>query len=444
MAALAIEACSVCCENINSTNRKPVVCKCSFNCCLKCAKRYIMDTSSQEAHCMSCKVVWHNDFLHENFSKSFIMGDYRASKEMAFFEEEKTFLPALQGIAINRLNTEKQMQKIERYRELLRKNEDYEDQLVSDQRKNRKMLVDKINIAQQKITNLGKDQPEKEKRLFMMKCIVSECRGFLDESFVCGLCNTHACKHCHTIKAEAHVCKQDDVATVDELKKTTKPCPKCYVLIYKTDGCDQMFCVKCHTPFSWKTGLVAQGPVHNPHYFEALRAGVIQEARHRVHQGECGPAPDFSHVNHFFQHMQKREKDGIVNASIALKFYMRMIHHREVTLPKCLNRGVTDEDRIKFLINKMDEKKFKQLVFQRKQNALRKRDEQQLVEQYVSIMEEIYRMFVSRSTNMTILELVTQLNELNGITVKSLQKLDDVYDFVGVSGITKMLLGDLY
>jgi len=402
-----------------------------------------MDTSSQEAHCMSCKVVWRNDFLYEHFSKSFIMGDYRSSKEMAFFEEEKTFLPPLQTIAINRLNIEKQMKKIERYQDLMKQNDEYEDQLVSEQRKNRKMLLDKISIAQEKVNNLVKDHPEKEKRLFMMKCVVSDCRGFLDESFVCGLCNTHICKRCHTIKGEIHDCKEDDVATVDELKKSTKPCPKCYVLIYKTDGCDQMFCVKCHTPFSWKTGLVAQGPVHNPHYFEALRAGVIQEARHRVHQGECGPAPEFYNVNRLIKRFSEKEHNGVANSSFAYRFYMRMVHHREITLPKCLNRGVTDEDRIKFLMSKMDEKKFKQLVFQRKQNALRKRDEQQLVEQYVSIMEEIYRVFVSQTTNMSLLELVTQLNELNNMTVKALQKLDDMYDFVGLSGIAKMLMQDL-
>ena len=32
-----------------------------------------------------------------------------------------------------------------------------------------------------------------------------------------------------------------------------------------------MWCTACNTGFSWRTGRVAEGPVHNPHYFQWLQ-----------------------------------------------------------------------------------------------------------------------------------------------------------------------------
>jgi hypothetical protein len=102
---------------------------------------------------------------------------------------------------------------------------------------------------------------------YIHNCPKDGCLGKLGDGGRCGMCEHHFCLECMTEKDPGHECKKDDVASVLELKKTTRPCPKCSILIYKTEGCDQMWCVKCHTTFSWKTGAISNGVVHNPHFY---------------------------------------------------------------------------------------------------------------------------------------------------------------------------------
>jgi hypothetical protein len=115
-------------------------------------------------------------------------------------------------------------------------------------------------------------------------CATKDCRGFVTElEPLCGICCETTCPECHCSKAkatadtdtdEAHVCDPNEVETVKALMKDTKPCPECHVPIFKIDGCDQMWCTKCHVAFSWVTGEVCKGAIHNPHYFDWMRSVV--------------------------------------------------------------------------------------------------------------------------------------------------------------------------
>ena len=113
------------------------------------------------------------------------------------------------------------------------------------------------------------------KRKFVRACPVESCRGFLSTQWKCGLCETTTCSTCHVPKStnaeDEHTCNPDDVATAELLEQDTKPCPKCGTGIFKIDGCDQMWCIECHSAFSWRTGELETGHVHNPHFFEYQR-----------------------------------------------------------------------------------------------------------------------------------------------------------------------------
>ena len=74
------------------------------------------------------------------------------------------------------------------------------------------------------------------------------------------------------IKGEYHECDEDKKETVKLLRQDTKPCPKCGELIHKLpNGCDQMYCIKCPTAFSWRTGQLERGHIHNPEYYRWMR-----------------------------------------------------------------------------------------------------------------------------------------------------------------------------
>ena len=121
---------------------------------------------------------------------------------------------------------------------------------------------------------------------FIRACPVETCRGYLNQNWKCGLCSVVTCSKCNiplektTVVSDEegnqyqepeHVCKPDDVATAELLAKDTRPCPQCGTGIFKIDGCDQMWCTECRTAFSWVTGQIETGHVHNPHYFEYQR-----------------------------------------------------------------------------------------------------------------------------------------------------------------------------
>ncbi len=127
----------------------------------------------------------------------------------------------------------------------------------------------------------------------MRGCPREDCRGFLNDKWLCGVCDLSVCRHCHVGLAEdetivenvpegkrLHICDPDQVATARLLARDTKSCPTCKALISKIDGCDQMWCTQCQTAFSWQTGQVEEGRVHNPHYYEWQRrnkGSVIRE-----------------------------------------------------------------------------------------------------------------------------------------------------------------------
>jgi hypothetical protein len=114
---------------------------------------------------------------------------------------------------------------------------------------------------------------EKTVHRFVRACPCDGCKGYLSTAWKCGLCSTNACSKCHVALTDVddiHECDPDVLATAQLIAKESKPCPGCHINITKIDGCNQMWCTQCKTPWDWKSGRI-ETKVHNPHYFEYLR-----------------------------------------------------------------------------------------------------------------------------------------------------------------------------
>lgn len=256
--------CSICCEKFNKTTNSPINCPTcndkSIIACQCCAKKYILDNNCDPT-CMICKTEWDFEFVNKSFTKVFINKDLKKHKEKFLFEKQLAKMPETQLYAQNL----KMIEELEKQYYIIKKQK-FE---LSHKLKIQSIQQNDIlrTIAEIKHGNVE----SQKKTTFTLKCPVQGCMGFLDNKYVCGICENKICRHCMEIKNENHECDEDKKQTIALIKKDTKPCPKCGQLIYKIDGCDQMWCPGCKTAFSWNTGKIEQGHIHNPEYYRWMR-----------------------------------------------------------------------------------------------------------------------------------------------------------------------------
>ena len=137
-----------------------------------------------------------------------------------------------------------------------------------------------------------------QKKRFV-SCTQPECAGMFKYDGAhdneCMICSVRHCRACLTRMDEGHVCSPGAVESAQLILTTTKPCPTCATPISKTDGCDQMMCMNptCHAVFSWSTGRLEVGGVHNP-YIYTLSLEMQETVRARTRAGGGGVAPQYN------------------------------------------------------------------------------------------------------------------------------------------------------
>jgi hypothetical protein len=298
------DQCSICCDTYTSVLRKVVTCQyCDYKACSICVKRYLV-SGTVDPHCMSCRREWNDDFLDTNFTKAFRTGIFRKHREDILVEREFSILPTRQPRveATVKLNTA--VEKMAKHLNDINKLEELRRQLYARQSSVRAEIVRYTAESEGRappawtLTAGEKAAPEKAK--FIMKCPGGDCRGFLSTAYKCGTCQMWACPDCLVMKGEdkdsPHTCDPGQKESVSLIIKETKPCPKCGQRICKVEGCDQMWCTDCHTAFSWVTGQLVNGVIHNPHYYEFLRSRNNGVAPRNIGDVPCGGIPHYMQI----------------------------------------------------------------------------------------------------------------------------------------------------
>ena len=383
--------------------RKKVKCPfCEYECCTACSQRYLLGTS-ENAHCMNCRKAWSRLFLTKAFTKVFVNVAYKTSRENVLFEIEKSMMvdtmPHVEYKKKCKQNLLKISENIENYQELLKTlhmmyTVTLDDKIAECNLKremNEICLENEILLFENGVRKIVKDTTRK----FIKPCPRNACNGFLSSQWKCRLCDLFTCSKCHDPKdSDDHTCLESSLQTVELLKNDTHPCPNCGVSIFKIGGCDQMYCTECHTAFSWRTGKVEFGKIHNPHYYEFQRGrgGAARE----IGDVQCGGLPDLRVICDILRNFQTQVTIGPMLSTLARSIfefeqYELLQYVNRVTVLFDMNR----EERINFIMGNMSEALFKNHIYRVDKGNNKMNEIGMVATTLVQIMSDLFQRLVS-------------------------------------------------
>lgn len=268
--------CGICINAYTNVTKKKIICNfCTFECCQECCKKFILG-SINEAHCMSCKKFWSTDFMSCNFPYSFISTEYRTHIENTLFDREKSNLEEVYELTERHCRADELNPAIRESRDKVHNINIKISALYAEVN-----ILNNIKYTEQRVylelehkqKNILHTKIQDIKLKFFGNCPKSECKGLITNNWKCGFCSTKVCKTCKEELHDDHVCNQDNIESLELIKRDSKHCPQCNIYIYKIEGCNQMWCTSCNIAFCWRTGEIfkKKANIHNPHYFEWQR-----------------------------------------------------------------------------------------------------------------------------------------------------------------------------
>lgn len=290
--------CQVCVMPYTPSSSRQIKCpnpSCQFTACSECYKQFITDHPDIQARCMdpSCKTTFSFLFIHHNFTKSFANKTYSNQLKEIYFQKEQARFPETQELIIlkdkhnhrQKILENQSDQTSELFYKFYKEIQSYG--CYFDPEEEPSFIIDEehcYDLAEHYIeygtlptgteTSIPtiSTKPKQYKHQYHGKCPSTDCRGFITNEYICGICHIQVCHDCLTQvdTSSTHTCNPTTVETVKAISSETKPCPTCQVPIYKIDGCSQIWCVQCHTAFCWNTGNI-ETQIHNPHYYEWMR-----------------------------------------------------------------------------------------------------------------------------------------------------------------------------
>ena len=265
--------CSITCSTGRKGNKSPIVCPgCQYTICVSCHIRWARESASQ---CANCRLPFSIRFVFENVAKSarkILLDDMARAKTRLEIARSPALWPRIaqmhRVVQIRRYQTELDYRIIDARRDLAKTvlQHKYDRRLAGNTRGD---AIRRLNIehntarmlAQHAMYTLMRQRADTDSDrvayvpdITTMRCCrsVQGCVGYLDEDAACVLCQVQTCTECRSEYGPDHACNPDELATVHAIAEETRLCPGCIVPIYKTSGCDRVWCPLCHTHFSWQ------------------------------------------------------------------------------------------------------------------------------------------------------------------------------------------------
>ena len=406
-----MDTCFTCCETYNKSTKCQVTCNfddCNYSSCKGCVRTYLLN-STNDPHCMNCKKQWNENFVIQSLNRSFIDNDYKKHRKELLVDREISKLPETMNDA-------------EKYKKIQIENERIKE-INEKMSEIRKQLNELSRQKYEHTLNIRKIQSNQtERKKFIMACPNNHCRGFLSTQYKCDLCNYYTCPDCHEIigytKNDEHICNKDSVESAKLIKQETKPCPTCGVRIYKISGCDQIWCVECKVAFSWKTGLIDNGVIHNPHFYEHMRNNNNGTAPRNPHDEVCGGLTSvyqlrYNILNKLINFPNISQKISNIHRVISHITYQSLVQSREN-----VRRYQDFKDlRIQYILNKKTKAEMATQIY-RSDNLRKKYTELLHIDELFSVVGiEVFNTLSNYKGNEFVKEIEFQLSNLNKIRI---------------------------
>tara|TARA_B100001173_G_scaffold255270_1_gene227012 strand:- start:3085 stop:4215 length:1131 start_codon:yes stop_codon:yes gene_type:complete len=361
---------------------------------------------------MNCKNELDREFIDSSCTVRFRNVEYKTHLENILFEKEKARMPETQP-EVERIIKMRTLR--EKYYSLLTALRYYriDRQNALDMEEETEQWDNQINTTEVYLAQLTYDMNVLRYnnveidtgRNFIKMCPNGECRGFIDNDFVCGICKKQFCKKCNEELHENHVCIPETVETIKLINKDTKPCPKCATMIYKIDGCAQMWCTNCNTAFDWRTGNLVKGRIHNPHFFEFKK-------RSREHGDiPCGGRPSISELS------DKKASNEILDLLITLHRIDNELIHRY--------GDIYDDDnhhlRISYMLNSISEYEFKKELQKRDKQKCKNTDVRNIYELFTNSVSDLLRQWILYN-DIDVMQHVKELLDYSNDIIDTIRK----------------------
>ena len=246
-----IETCDICTEKYNY-RRKSMVCEfCAYKCCHSCFVAFTLASTETDLRCVSClhhidDIVLYSSGLYKH--KKAI----NAHRGNILFEQKKHLLDKLDADVDVKIEIISNTNYIKICKDKIK---EYKSWIKDEQYRIKEF--ERTNDSLRKKQNMG----------FKQHCPKCEHGVIGANNNKCHRCNAVVCGNCECVIdfTTEHICDKDTIASIDEIKQNTQSCPCCHTRIHKIANCNDMFCTRCQTKFSYLTGKRIFRAIHNPH-----------------------------------------------------------------------------------------------------------------------------------------------------------------------------------